>query len=545
MTYQVLARKYRPQTFEKVYAQEHITKILANAIEMKRVAHAYLFSGPRGVGKTSMARIFAKSLNCIHGPTKHPCNICQNCQEITEGISADVIEIDGASNTGVDDIRELQKELMYSPSHSLYKIYIIDEVHMLSKSAFNALLKTLEEPPENVLFVFATTEPHKVLPTIISRCQRFDFKRIPIVEIIKMLKSVCIAESIDIAEDALAVIANKADGGMRDAQSLLDQIRSARQGRIDLDVVLAVFGMVHNEIYLGILASVINKDAKEMLELLRVILDKGYDIQDFIAGLMDFIRNLLLLKIGLQVPEIPTSLLPSYQEIAQKLSENDLLYIISYLIKTKQDLKSSDNPILIAEMSFIKLSRMASRQSIDAIIQNIQKEVVYSTPPAPLVVTPQAQVTTQTKSQVDTPRPPVTDVTADNVPPPSQPTPTTMLELNKEAVISALPIIQKKLQKDAPVAATYLAECKVESIAGSQVTLSIDNNFKHHKLTDNLAKISKIFADTFSQVVRLEFTKLISASPKISNKVPEFADIAAVDTNLAKFIEKTNSMISR
>ena len=180
MSYVVLARKYRPQTFDEIYAQDHVTTIIKNAISSNRIAHAYLFNGPRGVGKTSMARILAKSLNCETGPTTTPCNVCSNCVEITLGVSTDVIEIDGASNTGVDDIRDLQRELMYAPTQSKFKIYIIDEVHMLSKNAFNALLKTLEEPPENVIFIFATTEPHKVLPTIISRCQRYDFKRIPV-----------------------------------------------------------------------------------------------------------------------------------------------------------------------------------------------------------------------------------------------------------------------------------------------------------------------------------------------------------------------------
>ncbi len=209
MSYIVLARKYRPQTFADVYAQDHVTKILINALEQDRIAHAYLFTGPRGVGKTSMARILAKSLNCQEGKKGYPCNKCSTCLEITNGTSTDVVEIDGASNTGVDDIRELQRDLLYTTNSAKYKIYIIDEVHMLSKNAFNALLKTLEEPPENVIFIFATTEPHKVIPTIISRCQRFDFKRIPIDLIVKNLRSICQHENLKYEEEALFQIAKK------------------------------------------------------------------------------------------------------------------------------------------------------------------------------------------------------------------------------------------------------------------------------------------------------------------------------------------------
>ncbi|HOE91468.1 MAG TPA: DNA polymerase III subunit gamma/tau, partial [Candidatus Cloacimonadota bacterium] len=293
MSYIVLARKYRPQNFTEVYAQDHIVQIIKNAIESERIGQAYLFTGSRGVGKTSLARIFAKSLNCIHGPTISPCGICTNCVEITQGNSADVIEIDGASNTSVDDIRDLQKELMYSTNNSKFKIFIIDEVHMLSKNAFNALLKTLEEPPKNVLFIFATTEPHKILPTIISRCQRFDFKRIPVEAIVARLKEICKIEQISIDEEALFVIAKKADGGMRDALSLMDQVISYGNKHTTSENVRTIFGMVDNDIFHNMMKAIANHNPAEMIKLLAIVTDKGLDINEFINSYLDYLRNML------------------------------------------------------------------------------------------------------------------------------------------------------------------------------------------------------------------------------------------------------------
>ena len=275
MSYIVLARKYRPQTFAEVYAQEHITEILHNAIVSSRIAHAYLFTGPRGVGKTSMARIMAKNLNCVEGPTVTPCNKCHNCLEITAGTSPDVIEIDGASNTSVDDVRELQKELIYAPSQSPYKIYIIDEVHMLSKNAFNALLKTLEEPPDNVLFIFATTEPYKVLPTIISRCQRYDFKRIPIDSIVKRLKELTREEKIEIDAESLHMIARKADGSLRDALSLLDQVLSYSLNQVTIDKVREIFGIIPTQVYCDLMKLIKAKDNPALLAELQRIFEHG------------------------------------------------------------------------------------------------------------------------------------------------------------------------------------------------------------------------------------------------------------------------------
>lgn len=363
MSYIVLARKYRPQSFSEVYAQDHVTKILQSAISSGRIAHAYLFTGPRGVGKTSLARIMAKSLNCVDGPTTHPCNVCTNCTEITAGVSPDVIEIDGASNTGVDDIRELQKELLYAASGSKYKIYIIDEVHMLSKNAFNALLKTLEEPPENVIFIFATTEPHKVLPTIISRCQRYDFKRIPIEAIVARLRELAEQEGIKADDESLYLIARKADGGMRDALSLMDQTISYCANDIQIAQVRQIFGMIPNQLYYDFMCHIKDHDAQKLIISLHQIFEEGTDLQEFIANMMEYLRLVLLSKLGIGIKDVSAEELPLFAEVANMFSQNDLMYIMSQLMQTRLDIRQSNNPYLLIEATMIKLSRL-DRKSV-------------------------------------------------------------------------------------------------------------------------------------------------------------------------------------
>ncbi|MCF7813293.1 MAG: DNA polymerase III subunit gamma/tau [Candidatus Cloacimonetes bacterium] len=535
MAYLVLARKYRPQTFEEIYAQDHITQILKNTIDLDRTAHAYLFTGPRGVGKTSLARIFAKSLNCLeNGPTTHPCNKCQNCTEITSGISADVIEIDGASNTGVEDIRELQKELMYSPSNSLYKIYIIDEVHMLSKNAFNALLKTLEEPPKNVIFIFATTEPHKVIATIISRCQRFDFKRIPIPDIISRLQEICELENISIDKEALFMVAKKADGSMRDAQSLMDQVLAYGKEHIALTDVLSIFGIVHFDIFHKIMEFIAQEDATSIIKLLHDVLEKGNDIQEFINGLLDYIRNLLLVKVNIEVPTMSDAILKEMQELTSNFSENDLLYLMSILVKAKMDIKSSTNPILVTEMTFIKIAKLQKLQALDDILNNlgnfesepvaqIKREKPKQPKPSREEISKKTEeVKHVMEKEIDEDRPNVDS-------------------LSEEVYKKYLPQIIRLIKKEKPMVGTYLEKSQLESIQNNVINYSVSKQMAYNYLMDGKNIISDIFSNFFKLRIKVHFDhKEKEKSDEIVN--PTLEDIRRESPIIADFIEKTDSI---
>ena len=370
MTYQILARKYRPQTFEEVSSQEHITTILSNAILSDRIAQTYLFTGSKGVGKTSMARIFAKSLNCKEGSSPTPCGKCDNCLEITAGNSPDVIEIDGASHTGVEDIRELQKEILFAPGKSKYKIYIIDEVHMLSKNAFNALLKTLEEPPVRIIFIFATTELYKVLPTIISRCQCFNFKKIPFENIVERLKLIFQKENIPVKdEEIFYLIAKKAEGSLRDALTLSDQLIAFSQD-ISKEETQKLFGIIGHGIYNEILNEVILNNKANILKIFHSIIEEGWDIQEFINGFLEYLKDLLLTKASLEKNNFSSEEKSKiYKENSQKLSENEIIYLINILLKAKSELKTIDNQILYMELLLLRLSRIKDLIPIKNIVE--------------------------------------------------------------------------------------------------------------------------------------------------------------------------------
>ena len=378
MSYLVLARKHRPQTFDQVIGQDHITRTLSNALASGRVSHAILFSGPRGTGKTTIARILAKAMNCINGPVPEPCNACRSCEEITSGKAVDVFEIDGASNNSVEQVRELRENVKYMPAHSTHKIYIIDEVHMLSTPAFNALLKTLEEPPAHIQFLFATTEPHKIPITILSRCQRHDFKRIHHDLIEKHTESICRQEGIKIEDQCLWLIAREAGGSMRDALSLLDQVMTCADAddTITYDKIVEILGIIDRKLIYDISNAALKNDVAELLNCLDSAYDLGYDMKKLYADLLEHFRNLLVIKIGTNVNNLvgfPSHEIDLMQKQAAEASASYLNQVFDLLFKEDTTIKFSANPKMALELAFIRIFQVKPTLSIDSLIDSLDQ----------------------------------------------------------------------------------------------------------------------------------------------------------------------------
>ena len=368
MSYLVFARKWRPKDFDEVVGQDHITKTLKSAIRFNKLAHAYLFAGPQGVGKTSCARILAKALNCEKGPTDKPCSVCSPCQEIAEGRSLDVIEIDGASNRGIDEIRTLRENVKFAPINGRNKVYIIDEVHMLTQEAFNALLKTLEEPPPFVNFIFATTQPQKVLPTILSRCQRFDFVRIPNLKIIEKLQEIAKAESLHIDDDVFFAIAKASEGSMRDAESILDQLISFSQKEVRLEDVISVLGIIEQEAFLNFVDCLIATDASGALNLLAEVIARGKDMNYFLEGLLEYYRNLMVIKIVKSNREslidLPQDILVKISEQASRLTLSDVMVSINHILAAQDMARKLNSPRIPLEILSVKLSMLGMKKPV-------------------------------------------------------------------------------------------------------------------------------------------------------------------------------------
>ena len=373
--HKALYRVYRPKNFSDVIGQEHIVRTLKNQIENNNVGHAYLFCGTRGTGKTSTAKIFSRAVNCTNLHNDEPCNECENCREILEDKTMDVVEIDAASNNSVDDIRELRENVKYSPAKSKYKVYIIDEVHMLSQGAFNALLKTLEEPPSYVIFILATTEPHKIPATILSRCQRFDFKRVTVKDISSRMRYICEKEGIEADEKALNLIARNSQGALRDALSILDQCISFEGNKISYNDVIELLGSVNIEQLFDLAESIIKEDTRKSLQILNDFIIWGKDVRNLVNDLIDHFRNLMVCKISNDLDEIislPEETIDLLKQQAESIDTNNLIRILNILSEAQDGMKISSNPRVLMEVTMMKIAQPMFDESKEALIKRIE-----------------------------------------------------------------------------------------------------------------------------------------------------------------------------
>jgi DNA polymerase-3 subunit gamma/tau len=385
MSYQVTARKWRPQRFEEIVFQDHISRTIRNSISMGRISHAYLFSGPRGVGKTSTARILAKALNCLSGdkPTENPCDECENCIEIRNGYSFDVIEIDGASNRGIDNIRELRENVNLAPIKTRYKIYIIDEVHMLTKEAFNALLKTLEEPPRHVVFIFATTEINRIPETILSRCQKYIFKKIPAEAIVKSLRMIVESEGYEIDDKALYPIARAAEGSLRDSQSLLDQVISFSDGTISEEDALSILGIVPLNSYIFLLNNIAGLAKPDLIDEIHRIVGLGTDIPRYVAGFKDIIRTVRLIRNGIMLKDIlgfSDEEVSKLKDSGERFTDEELSLIYRIAGDLEENLRFTTNERINLEMALLDMVNAKKAPSIASILKKISENAEDSMP---------------------------------------------------------------------------------------------------------------------------------------------------------------------
>ena len=492
MSYTVFALKWRPKNFDEIIGQPHIVSSLKNAIQQNRLAHAYLFAGPRGVGKTSSARILAKALNCKTGPTAQPCDTCSSCNEISQGRSLDVIEIDGASNRGIDEIRVLRENVKFSPALGKFKIYIIDEVHMLTTEAFNALLKTLEEPPEFVKFIFATTHPNKVIPTILSRCQRFDFRRISALEITSQLERIVTSEKISIDKEVLFAIAKASDGSLRDAESVLDQLVSFSKDKISLKDVISVLGIVEQDALFNITDRIIQKDAPSALGLLNSVIDEGKDVSVFTSNLIEHFRNLMIAKVtkgDIKLIDLPADICERLVKQSQELSMEEIFGAFNILVNTLELSKRLDSLRIPLEISLVKLAHNKKGQDPAVSTHHSHIPAKSAAPKEAPLIKDKPQGATHSQS-----------VSLDDV------------KNSWHNIITGLEKVKMSV-------ATYLNEGELVSVEGNVITISFPKDYSLHKESlearDNKTLIEKSISGILNTNVRLQF--ILSAEGKQKN----------------------------
>ena len=534
MSYLVLARKYRPQTFEEVVQQAHVTTTLANAIEAGRVAHAILFAGPRGTGKTTIARILAKAMNCAQGPRSIPCNACRSCTEITGGSSADVFEIDGASNNGVEQVRELRENIRYMPAYSKFKIYIIDEVHMLSVAAFNALLKTLEEPPDHVLFLFATTEPHKIPVTIHSRCQRHDLRRIDAQALIAHMKMLCHREDREVSLESLGVIAREAGGSMRDALSLLDQVISSTSGPVKHEQLLDMLGAVDRSLLFDLADGILKNDLPGLLDLLDTAYNRGTDIKRLYADLVEHFRNLIVAGMGKQSGQLIDAPDHERERLARQASgvaPTHFSQVFRILAEEVPALKFAASPKLAFETVLFRLFEARPALPVEVLIEKLdalRRDFAQGNLP----VTPAEKGGSLPAAKPETHpaavREPVPGYAPAQSPPPRQQPRTAPEGEGDPAVIRER--LFENIAREHPALGGALANAKLLAVTADRITLEVTGSpfsIKRLRKKENIARLNNICSDFFqrpmSVVVQADAAgqQETAAQKKLDNKLKQ------------------------
>lgn len=531
MGYVALYREWRPQQFSDIVGQEHISRTLQNAIQNDRIAHAYLFCGPRGTGKTTTAKVLAKTLNCLNGPGIEPCNRCENCQRVTEGNSMDVLEIDAASNRGIDEIRDLREKVKFAPTQGKYRIYIIDEVHMLTTEAFNALLKTLEEPPAHVIFVLATTEPHKIPMTILSRCQRFDFRRIGLPDIVNRLRTVVDDLGVKAEDDALNLIARTAEGGMRDALSVLDQCISFAGGRVSISDVEAILGTVNAEFFLRMTDCFVEYDVTKGLKFVDELVSQGKDVRQFAKDLTEHFRNLLIIAAAGWVEElvlVSAEMLEEMEKQAAKLGQKRIINLIELFASTEREMKWTSQPRLILELAVIKAGGKPQTVDYNELVDRVaQLEAMVAQMAGGVAANPgtgKQKPGVQVKLAVPNNEGQI------------------KRDLDIEAVVKCWPDILERMKKVQMSAGAFLREGKPIDIRNGHLILCFSEEYGFHKekveQPDIKNAVEKVIKEVTGADLNLQCkfaNELDAGSPK---PLPQASDSGLVEKAISLFGEE-------